>query len=417
MSWHFRIAGVEVQPFDARAVLSPCALHPSEEKNLLSFDNEPIRYECLKLVMYAVDGSTETQQTSFYGQPVLDAMAKLHGFAESDRNGTAGEGNIYDWLPLARKSMLPPRIWRDALLAVRTREKDHVHLGKGINSDGTGTPRDMVEGVLLRLFHGLECLYPTALKKESAFKFKVRPRGAAYYHLLESLERLGRGEFSSERPFANPVAVKPKTENETPEIENSKKRVRSRRGATTKAMKKIKSMASTEQQGDSNDDSDVDGYVVKEESVEDDYLPLPQITSTLWPHQEASVTKILEGIKTGKRGHADASAVGAGKTLTALASIVRSAHWIEESGGTRHGSLIMLPTKALIKEWLIEIATHTKGFHVVEQREDGTLFSLTYSKNHAPIDGNTLVISTLDRVSSHPFLRQSAWDLVGRCCC
>lgn len=72
----------------------------------------------------------------------------------------------------------------------------------------------------------------------------------------------------------------------------------------------------------------------------------------------------------------------------------------------------MLPTKALICEWLLEIAEHTGGFHVIEQREDGTLFSLTYGKSHPPIDSNALVISTLDRVCRHPFIRQSAWDFV-----
>lgn len=73
---------------------------------------------------------------------------------------------------------------------------------------------------------------------------------------------------------------------------------------------------------------------------------------------------------------------------------------------------MLLPTKALIKEWLLEIAEHTKGFHVIEQREDGTLFSLTYGKSHPPIDGNALVISTLDRVCRHPFTKLSAWDYV-----
>ena len=72
----------------------------------------------------------------------------------------------------------------------------------------------------------------------------------------------------------------------------------------------------------------------------------------------------------------------------------------------------MLPTKALVKEWLLEIAAHTAGFHVIEQREDGSLFSLSYGRATPPIDGNALIISTLDRVSEHPFVRQAAWDLV-----
>ena len=58
----------------------------------------------------------------------------------------------------------------------------------------------------------------------------------------------------------------------------------------------------------------------------------------------------------------------------------------------------------------LEIAAHTSGFHVIEQREDGSLFSLTYGRTTPPIDGNCLIISTLDRVSEHPFVRQAAWD-------
>ena len=48
----------------------------------------------------------------------------------------------------------------------------------------------------------------------------------------------------------------------------------------------------------------------------------------------------------------------------------------------------------------------------MEQRSDGTLFSLTYGKSGSPIDGNTLVISTLDRVAKAPFVRQASWDFV-----
>ena len=120
------------------------------------------------------------------------------------------------------------------------------------------------------------------------------------------------------------------------------------------------------------------------------------------------MAKVVAGVKEGRRGHADASAVGAGKTLTALATVVRLAEHIEQSGAVRSGTLVMLPTKALVKEWLLEIAAHTAGFHVIEQREDGSLFSLSYGRATPPIDGNALVISTLDRVCEHPFVRQAA---------
>ena len=81
---------------------------------------------------------------------------------------------------------------------------------------------------------------------------------------------------------------------------------------------------------------------------------------------------------------------------------------------------------------------------MIEQREDGSLFSLSYGRATPPIDGNALIISTLDlptspyislylphhldsiclylpgnaliistldRVSEHPFVRQAAWAL------
>ncbi len=51
-----------------------------------------------------------------------------------------------------------------------------------------------------------------------------------------------------------------------------------------------------------------------------EYLPLPSITSIFWEHQQRSVDSILAGVRDGKLGFADASAVGAGKTLTALAT-------------------------------------------------------------------------------------------------
>lgn len=40
------------------------------------------------------------------------------------------------------------------------------------------------------------------------------------------------------------------------------------------------------------------------------------------------------------------------------------------------------------------------------------LFEVTYNKKNCPVDCNTIVISTLDRVCNHPFIRQTAWDFV-----
>lgn len=259
----------------------------------------------------------------------------------------------------------------------------------------------------------------------AALKFRVRPRGAAYYNMLASLERLGRGEgllkapvYSVEEVAKGKVGLKRKKESQREEApqanEAARLRKRPRRSASVAASKKNVEMIDNE--ASKPDKQECSDSYISSDSAEQkegsDYLPLPKIKTTLWAHQEKSVSKVVEGVRQGRRGHADASAVGAGKTLTALATIVRLAHFVAGSGRSRHGVLIMLPTKALIREWLLEIAAHTEGFHVIEQREDGQLFSLTYGKSHPPIDGNALIISTLDRVCNHPFVRQVAWDFV-----
>lgn len=442
--WRFTIAGKPVDAFDARPVMSPCALDTNDGCNrLVTLEPGSDRDHLLRIALYVEDDAAVVGLP--HGKTVLRAMARLHFLAKTDRETSQqglSEGRVYDWMPLANASLLPSRTWRDALLAIRTREKNHVVLGKGIRSDGSGTPLDLAEGVLVRLFHGLEFLYPQTIRKDSALKFRVRPRGAAYYHLLTSLERLGRGEGSLGYPSKSVAGRKKTVQKTTNGTEGKRKRQESRNNSKknktepvrlNKRPKRNAALSAgiaisllkeepfiskqtsskddnfTSCESDSDDSLSLDG---SEEHDEHEFLPIPRIKTTLWTHQEASVAKVVEGVVAGKRGHADASAVGAGKTLTALATIVRLAQWIEDSGRSRHGVLVLLPTKALIREWLIEIATHTEGFHLIEQREDGSLFSLTYGKTHPPIDGNALVISTLDRVCKHPFVRQAAWDFV-----
>ncbi|CAB9501710.1 DNA-3-methyladenine glycosylase [Seminavis robusta] len=469
-TWRFTIAGVEVEPFDARPVVSPCALD-LDDPSIKPVPIEPGsgRARLLRVAFY-VEGaaSVEESQTPSHAEALLESMSALHDLACAYRLSSPDrpcEGLIYDWLPLTALSPVPSRTWRDVLLAIRTREQDHVVLGRGIRPDGSGAPGDMTEGVVLRLFHALESLYPTVLKKFGAFKFSIRPRGAAFYHLLACLELLGRGEAKSQqnvtsaecspglleadnsgkglaksdvpgknRSGSNGQSPK-EAESATPSRKRRKRGIdsavssrspqptkRPKRAAAASAMKKTSNLfagdhgrkTGREKKPTTREaDSDCsDHSVCDEDLLPKEYLPVPKVTTELWLHQEASVSKVVQGVQEGKRGHADASAVGAGKTLTALATIARLAQWIEDSGGSRHGVLVMLPTKALIKEWLLEIATHTAGFHVVEQREDGTLFSMTYGKKNPPIDGNSLIISTLDRVCRNPFLRQSAWDFV-----
>jgi hypothetical protein len=391
--WEFSIGGIRVEPFDARKVISPCSLDTHNHKPV-ALGSE--REELLKLALYHKEDSDPIS--------VLRALTSLHELAVEARKSGANEGMVYDWLLLATRGKLSPPIWRDAILALKTREKDDVVLGP-VLADGT-CKRDMTEGCILRIYYVLESLYPTVLIKNGALKWRVRQRGAGYHHMLGCLELLSRGvgeEVARKAPAVTAlgttvVSSKPKN---------------SRKDLSRRAAAKCKASLALMAEKDDNCMNDDDGSDVETgESDNEDYLPLPKVTTELWPHQEASVAKVVSGVKEGRRGHADASAVGAGKTLTALATVVRLAAYMEVSHGKRNGVLVMLPTKALVKEWLLQIATHTSGFQVVEQREDGQLFSLTYGRSGPPIDGNTIVISTLDRVREHPFKHQAAWDFV-----
>ena len=74
-----------------------------------------------------------------------------------------------------------------------------------MSPDGTGTGNDLSEGTVLRLLYALEALYPAALVKEGAMRWRVVPRGAGYHHMLGALEKLGRGEIAPQvEPKAEP---------------------------------------------------------------------------------------------------------------------------------------------------------------------------------------------------------------------
>ena len=243
----------------------------------------------------------------------------------------------------------------------------------------------------------------------------MRSRGAGYHHLLVSLEWLGRGAVPS-AASAPPLGILA-TGAAVPPAAAGSSAIANSAGASCKRPRRSTAQTQSEAAGQASSSAEsaaaaLDGADEAAGGAGEEYLPLPTTTTTLWAHQEASVTKVVSGVKSGRLGHADASAVGAGKTLTALATICRLAAYIEATGGKRNGVLVMMEKKALVKEWLLEIATHTRNFHVIEQREDGRLFSLTYGHYNPPVDGNSLVISTLDRVCEHPFVRQAAWDFV-----
>lgn len=418
--WCFTVNEVSVQAFDARNIIAPCSLD-TDNHDPLPLDLQ--HRQLLSIVVYEKDNVEP--------EDLLSSLHELHAMAESKRNDGACEGNVYDWLPSV--SRVSPHMWRDTILSIKTRERSDVILGPA-HSDGK-CKRDMTEGVLVRLFYALESLYPTALIKCGAFKWLVRPRGAGYHHMMSCLEQLSRGAILklgsiSRISSSSAMAIAENRTQEDTDVPSRSKRAK--RAAAVAALHQLakasesdpevkdNESASVRSDGSEAHDSDSDlldndiALVTSDNgtqsvSVGEEY---PTVKTKLWPHQQASVEKIVGGVMQGRRGHADASAVGAGKTLSALATITRLSLYAEKLHGTRNGVLVMLPTEALIKEWLLQIAEHTSGFHVIEQRANGQLFSLTYGKSNPPIDGCSIVLSTLDRVREHPFVRQAAWDFV-----
>ena len=127
-------------------------------------------------------------------------------------------------------------------------------------------------------------------------------------------------------------------------------------------------------------------------------------------HGTRACIKPLFEFQHGKLGFVDASAVGAGKTLSALACVCSVAQQLASKDVQCHGSLVLAPVKELVSEWLIQVCS-TPRLHIMEQRASGKLFSPYFKHGNPPIDGNSVVTSTLARVREHPFAK-SAWDLV-----
>ena len=126
-----------------------------------------------------------------------------------------------------------------------------------------------------------------------------------------------------------------------------------------------------------------------------------KIKTKLWDHQKTTSEQVYNGmVEMCQKGAGDASNVGAGKTLTALAIISKLT---KHANSNYKGFLILLPTTKLYKTWKDEINKHTTGVDIIEQNQNG---SLTKSL----ISTNSIVITTLGRIRDHPLSEN--WQLV-----
>ncbi len=135
-------------------------------------------------------------------------------------------------------------------------------------------------------------------------------------------------------------------------------------------------------------------------------LTKPILKSTLWSHQSQTVDFILQGIMQGKRGFGDASNVGAGKTLSALATVYKLFVCPELSNQIKSNSvLVLVPSQALYTTWVSEAHKHFNGLKIILQNADG---SLTKSLSKSKLN---IVITTMGRNRSHP-IDSTHWLMV-----
>jgi hypothetical protein len=129
-----------------------------------------------------------------------------------------------------------------------------------------------------------------------------------------------------------------------------------------------------------------------------------KLKTKLWEHQESTVRFIIKNIRDGKRGFGDASNVGAGKTLTALAT---SLHIYQMDPNEKH-ILVLLPTDKLYKTWEDEINKHFVGLNYLKQSADGSCIGTEKS-------GLNLWISTMGRNREHPIIREWGFVIIDEC--
>lgn len=117
-----------------------------------------------------------------------------------------------------------------------------------------------------------------------------------------------------------------------------------------------------------------------------------KIKTELWEHQKQAVLQMIDRYEQGYHGLGNASDVGSGKSLMALAVMTQ----LKCKG---NGFLVLIPQKEIIKTWEDEIKKHTKGFKLI-----------IYDGKPITIDNITIVLSTLGKMRDKPL--DNYWKLV-----
>jgi len=292
----------------------------------------------------------------------LDLMPRLDSMAIR-RLGVVSQDAVYDWKDIAARSGVTNHVFRDVLLKLTMRDSDTIAFSASSKANAAVWQTDFSsEGTGLRVVLALSALYPHCLQRITDDGLNLH----AFRFQIDSVnaQYCELVEFLSQLAYGE--------------------------GSADKSLPSSRGLL--------------------------------QITTKLWKHQQNTVDKVLEGIRNGLFGFADASAVGSGKTLTALAAIQS----VQEHRKARHklfGSLVLLPTKTLVQEWTEQIMLHTKGCHVLTQNAQGFLQSAGVSSGNGEpahklprgsavnIGPSSIVLTTLARAREHPF-KTAGWDVV-----
>ena len=129
----------------------------------------------------------------------------------------------------------------------------------------------------------------------------------------------------------------------------------------------------------------------------------------LWTHQEQTASFVISNIVEGKRGFGDASNVGAGKTLSALATAVGIFQNENFKTLSSNKILVLLPTEKLYKTWIDEITKHFEGLNWITQNPDGSL------KGQNVKSTLNIYITTMGRNREHPIKADWLFVIIDEC--
>jgi len=255
---------------------------------------------------------------------------------------------LYDWYKIARKSPIPNSVWKSVYVKIQNNYNNEVHIG----------PVDSGGG---KVQLSIDYMYEGVMWRLFNLLSMIYPNTVMNSNAVKSL--------------------------------------------------KFKINNNTSEYLDLIDNLNKLSYVKSEEKIVGK-LPKVQLITTLWEHQQRASDRILHGMTVlGVRGYANASGVGAGKSLASLSVIVGTYNYnMKTNNSSSSGFLILVPTTYLYKTWVEEITKHTKGFEIIIQNANGSFSNYPESDVPIIIKHNTILVSTLGRTREHP--HSNSWVLV-----